>query len=546
MIKKAAALLRSIACPEFYRRVNCQLPAGRSFSGVGLVILTFLFSLFTLALALPRQAHAQECDAPFEQGNPAPAQEAIDRLNKCAIEKNVFDDKIFNVNQIAGTVDSLHTLMFGTSNLHPETDVATRGGGALASSGKLVATLYSSPPVSGVEYFAQKIQQFNPVQPAYAQDTGGIGFSALQPVQKVWTVFRNISYIGFVLVFVIMGFMIMFRAHISPQAVATVQDSIPRIVIALILVTFSYAIAGLFIDVMFLLLNIIVNTLQTADLLQETSIGQDIFKQSVFGVVWSNWGGVFTSVAGAISDLIGKGIDLGALDWADNLFSTIGGGVAALVVGIALLFIMFRVFFMLLMAYVMIIVLTMVAPFFFLFQALPGRNGAGEWFKQMASQISVFPTVALMFVFAGVLGGLGGDSAIGAADTIGKDQVGQFPLLAGDIASEVIGKLIGIGLLLMTPSAAELVRNALGVKGGVQGAFGAAGAALGAGAGVAYTGSGARSAVGTVGGAFRSLGAESSEKLAARLPGGGGIAARRKFYEKEPTGRPSTGTPRGY
>jgi len=207
---------------------------------------------------------------------------------------------------------------------------------------------------------------------------------------------------------------------------------------------------------------------------------------------------------------------------------------------------MFRVFFMLLMAYVMIIVLTMVAPFFFLFQALPGRNGAGEWFKQMASQISVFPTVALMFVFAGVLGGLGGDSAIGAADTIGKDQVGQFPLLAGDIASEVIGKLIGIGLLLMTPSAAELVRNALGVKGGVQGAFGAAGAALGAGAGVAYTGSGARSAVGTVGGAFRSLGAESSEKLAARLPGGGGIAARRKFYEKEPTGRPSTGTPRGY
>src|SRR3989344_6452806 len=327
MIKKAAALLRSIACPEFYRRVNCQLPAGRSFSGVGLVILTFLFSLFTLTLALPRQAHAQECDAPFEQGNPAPAQEAIDRLNKCAIEKNVFDDKIFNTNQIAGTVDSLHTLMFGTSNLHPETDVATRGGGALASSGKLVATLYSSPPVSGVEYFAQKIQQFNPVQPAYAAE--GIGFNALKPVQKVWTVFRNISYVGFVIVFVIMGFMIMFRAHISPQAVATVQDSIPRIVVALILVTFSYAIAGLFIDIMFLILNILVNTLEAAHLLEGTSIGGDIFKQSVFGVVWSNWGGVFTSVAGAISDLIDKVIDLGALDWADNLFCTIGGGVAA-------------------------------------------------------------------------------------------------------------------------------------------------------------------------------------------------------------------------
>ena len=131
------------------------------------------------------------------------------------------------------------------------------------------------------------------------------------------------------------------------------------------------------------------------------------------------------------------------------------------------------------MAYVMIIILTMAAPFFFLIQALPGRNGAGEWFKQMGSQILVFPTVALMFIFAGILGGvkdLGGTPA----SAIQPGQIGQFPLLVGNLSTEAIGGLIGIGILLMTPSAAELVRNALGVKGGVQGSLGAGAAALGA------------------------------------------------------------------
>lgn len=444
-----------------------------------LIAIALLFSLLFFIFSIGG-VHAQttgNCD-PVPTGQRLTDQEAVDKINKCAIEKNVFDDKIFNINQLAGTTDSLFNLLTGRSKLHPETNDVTAKTGALAASSQLVASLYSQPPVSGVEYFAQKIQQFNPVQPAYAQE-GGIGFSALKPVQRVWTVFRNISYVGFVIVFVIMGFMIMFRAHISPQAVATVQDSIPRIVVALILVTFSYAIAGLMIDIMFLVLNIVVNALKTAGLLEGTSIGQDIFQKSVFGVIFGNWKDVFKTVADALANFIDKSIDIIVLD---KILGFFGGTLGAIVVGIAILFIMFRIFFMLLIAYVMVIVLTMAAPFFFLFQALPGRNGAGEWFKQMASQVAVFPTVALMFVFAGILGGLGrvdGGSAIGAG------QVGQFPLLAGDIQTDVIGKLIGIGILLMTPSAAELVRNALGVRGGPQGAFGAAGAALGGAAGVA-------------------------------------------------------------
>src|SRR3989344_4202157 len=217
-------------------------PFAISYSLLAIFLISFLL-LVTCYMLLVKSAHAGACETQIAPDSINKSQQAMDIFNKCSIEKNVFDDKIFNTNQIAGTVDSLNMLMFGTSQLHPETDVATRGSGALAATGNLVAVLYSVPPASGVDYLARSIQKFNPVQPVYAQE-GGIGFSALQPVQEIWTVFRNISYVGFVLVFVIMGFMIMFRTHISPQAVATVQDSIPRIVIALILVTFSYAIAG--------------------------------------------------------------------------------------------------------------------------------------------------------------------------------------------------------------------------------------------------------------------------------------------------------------
>src|SRR3989344_2114077 len=126
MIKKTAALLRSIV-----------------------IVLTILFSLFTLTLTTPASVYAQEC----EPGLPPTDAEAVDKINKCAIEKNVFDDKIFNLNQIAGTTDSLYNLLTGRSRLHPETNDVTASSGALSASSHLVAALYSQPPASGVQYF---------------------------------------------------------------------------------------------------------------------------------------------------------------------------------------------------------------------------------------------------------------------------------------------------------------------------------------------------------------------------------------------------------
>lgn len=440
------------------------------------LLLAIIFLIIFLFLSIS-PSHALDCnpDGPLQTTDDPPLtdKEAIRKINLCAIESNIFDDKIFNFNQIAGTVDSIHGLLTGTSRLHPETNHVTAGTGALAASGTIVAALYSVEPISGVEYFAQQLEYINPVKPVYAQE--GIGYAALQPVQKLWSIMRNITYVGFVIVFVIMGFMIMFRAKISPQAVATIQDSIPRITVALVLVTFSYAIAGFMIDIMFVLLNVILSTLESQGAVGDTSA---IFKESVFGIVFGSWRGIVGSVGDGIANVIDEVVDITLLD---KILGFFGGGIAAIIAGIAILYVMFKVFLQLLMAYVNIIILTIVAPFFFLSQALPGVNGASAWFKQMAASIAVFPAVAIMFVFAGILSGIG--HLGGSTETqLGGDAIGQFPLLAGDIGIDALSNLIGFGILLMTPTVADMIKKAIGSPG--QGMGAGIGASLAPAAGV--------------------------------------------------------------
>ena len=117
-------------------------------------------------------------------------------------------------------------------------------GGALGNMNNMVASLYT-PAASGVEYIAQVKDNFLG-KPAYAQ---GVGFTGLQFLLPLWRSFRNLIYVISSLVFVVIGIMIMLRVKISPQAVITVQSAIPQLITTLILVTFSYAIAGLVIDI---------------------------------------------------------------------------------------------------------------------------------------------------------------------------------------------------------------------------------------------------------------------------------------------------------
>lgn len=374
----------------------------------------------------------------------------------------------------------MQVLTTGSAPATPQVAHILKDTSALAATSNMIAAIYSHPPASGVEYFAQELRNFNPIQPAYAQVGGaGIGYNALSPVQGLWSAIRNISYIGFVIVFVVIGFMIMLRARISPQAVATIQDSIPRIIIALILVTFSYAIVGLIIDVMFLFLNFMISALQQAGLIDTAKANSIIFDQSILGTIMGAWGEIVNNTSDAVSSLIEQVVTFNNI--LEKLLGSTLGGIAGVIVGIAALFITVKILFMLLMAYVSIIIFTVFAPFLLLFQALPGNNGARDWFKQLIANIAVFPVVALMVLFAGILGNITSWTGVNR-QVIGSGDVGQFPLLSGGINVAVIGYLIGLGFLFMVPSAANMIKERL--KSGAGPAFGGPGAAaLGAAAG---------------------------------------------------------------
>ena len=139
--------------------------------------------------------------------------------------------------------------------------------GAVGGMGNVLASMYAYPPVSGMDYLASVGENMGIVPSAYAQT--GAGFSSLSPILPLWRAFRNIAYVFFVILFVVIGIAIMFRIKISPQAVITIQSAIPKIVIALLLVTFSYAIAGFMVDLIYVFLILFIHLLAQNNLIAE-------------------------------------------------------------------------------------------------------------------------------------------------------------------------------------------------------------------------------------------------------------------------------------
>ncbi len=114
-----------------------------------------------------------------------------------------------------------------------------------------------NPPASGVYWVRTSLQDAGFVPQTYAAE--GIGFSSLRPIMNLWKVFRDVSYMLLVVVLIAIGFMIMFRMKINPQTVINIENALPRIVVAMLLITFSFAIAGFLIDMMYVLIAIIVS-----------------------------------------------------------------------------------------------------------------------------------------------------------------------------------------------------------------------------------------------------------------------------------------------
>lgn len=124
------------------------------------------------------------------------------------------------------------------------------GGGAIGVMDKLITMTFTMPIHTG-DYVSYLSQNFGISKQAYAQ---GVGFEKLSPFLPIWVTFRNLVYLLFIIVFVVIGMFIMLRVQFDPRTVMTVQNQIPKLIIGIILVTFSFAIAGLMIDAMYIVI----------------------------------------------------------------------------------------------------------------------------------------------------------------------------------------------------------------------------------------------------------------------------------------------------
>jgi len=136
-------------------------------------------------------------------------------------------------------------------------------GGALGAMSGLIAILYT-PPLHTSDFIAYMQNNFGLAKPSYAQVTG-IGYQGLTPLLHAWVVFRNVVYLLFVFIFIIIGLAIMLRVKIDPRTVMTIQNQIPKIIVSLVLVTFSFAIAGFLIDLMWVSTYVVINVMHQAD-----------------------------------------------------------------------------------------------------------------------------------------------------------------------------------------------------------------------------------------------------------------------------------------
>lgn len=346
-----------------------------------------------------------------------------------------------------------------------------REGGILGSMEKTILAMNENPGgVSTKDYIADLGHSLGIVpKEAYAQ---GAGFTGLSPVLPIWKVMRDFAYMIYVLVFFVVGFMILLRKKIDPRTVISVEAALPKLIISLILITFSYAIISFMVDIANLACRIIGGFFIGVFLKPNgTTDFNEITRYNIFALIRP----------------IGDAKELA--DQVGGLFQTTATptGVPAFLANLstwaifsfAMLFITFKIFFSLLGPFVGIVLSVIFAPFQLLMSAIPGSEASlGSWLKGILAKVAVFPVVFFLLLIAATFGAR---STNGLACTIlgcidwGTHSLGMtfqdsmnnnLNLVMTPLGnwSTMVGNLVAFGILFTIPAAAQLVQNALKVK----------------------------------------------------------------------------------
>lgn len=340
----------------------------------------------------------------------------------------------------------------------PDGPVYSYSGGAISALAGLSGSLYDYRPASSIDYLAYLGENLGLAKPAYAQ---GPGFTSLSSLLPLWRTFRDLAYLAFVIVFVVIGLMIMFRMKIDPRTTLSIQEALPRIVIALLMVTFSYALIGLAVDIMNVFNHLIVKLLlpgvSTVDI-------RTFLANHIFNYIWT------------FQPLIAElGKNLSSVVLTKGMTAIISLGLE-IVFNVALFFAMIKIFFMLLGSYVNIVLKVIFAPLQSALSALPGRETSpAGWLRDLVADLAIFPatlamlSLAFRFISAGATAGTHFLSPPWSlVNPWDKINVGwQPPFMQGFVNN--IGVFIGFGIILAIPAVGDSIKQALQIKPGALG-----------------------------------------------------------------------------
>lgn len=332
--------------------------------------------------------------------------------------------------------------------------------GALSSSQNESWTkVFTDRPLSTYGYIKGVLSKLSPASEVNAQ---GFGYAALGTgLQTVWRLSRNTTYFLLILAIVVMAFMIMFRTKISPQTVITVQSALPKIVITLVLITFSYAIGGFLIDIMYVVLGILSAILTSGNILSGFT-WNDMFqaftqKSSVLLLFyyWLEFG--IASIAAAFT-FTGYGIG--------NIISLIIFVIIWIVLIIVLLIASFKIWWLLVKTFMSIILKICFSPFFLIGESFGLGGGFKGWAISLLSDLAVYPIMAVMFFIAVLFltpalpnWFLDGWQIFDIpSDAIGN-TVWDPPFTLGTGAVEIMFLFASLAVIMLIPKIADIIKS---------------------------------------------------------------------------------------
>lgn len=217
------------------------------------------------------------------------------------------------------------------------------------------------PPVNLALYIrhtAQKIPIVN--QTAFAAtNLRPVGFGL---ILEIWELSRNFAYALMALFMLVIGFMIITRKKINPQTVVSVQTALPKVVISLILITFSYPIAA------------VISTF---------TIYLTAFSKAILEITSQS----FTDPIVMYSGLVGFFFNAG------NVIGSLLSALPAVLWALGVLFVIFKV----LIINIKVLMMVMFAPIQFAFAVIPGQEKLmTDWFKRMALYAIAIPATVLV------------------------------------------------------------------------------------------------------------------------------------------------------